>query len=64
MTTRRQLLTTGVALSALAAWPQVRAQAWPARPLRLIVPFIPGSAPDVIARGLSERLTASLSGRS
>ena len=60
MATRRQILSTGAALTALAAWPQARAQAWPARPIKLIVPFIPGSAPDVIARGLSERLTASL----
>lgn len=38
-----------------------QAQAWPsARPIRLIVPYIPGSAPDVIARQLAERLTQAL----
>jgi tripartite-type tricarboxylate transporter receptor subunit TctC len=60
MATRRQLLATGAALTTLAAWPQLRAQAWPSRPLKLIVPFIPGSAPDVLARGLGERLSAGL----
>jgi tripartite-type tricarboxylate transporter receptor subunit TctC len=40
----------------VAATP-VRAQgAWPTRPVRLLVPFIPGSAPDVIARQIAERI--------
>ena len=60
MATRRLLLATGAALTTLAAWPRLRAQAWPSRPLKLIVPFIPGSAPDVLARGLGERLSAGL----
>lgn len=37
-----------------------RAQAWPAKPIRFIVPYIPGSAPDVIARQLAERLGPAL----
>jgi tripartite-type tricarboxylate transporter receptor subunit TctC len=49
---RRHLL----ALPALLATP-ASAQS---RPIRLIVPFIAGSAPDVIARQLSERLPAAL----
>lgn len=60
MATRRHILSTGAALAALAAWPSARSQAWPTKPLRLIVPFIPGSAPDVLARGLSERLASGL----
>ena len=60
MATRRQLLASGAALTTLAAWPPLRAPAWPSRPLKLIVPFIPGSAPDVLARGLGERLSAGL----
>ncbi|MBU8542207.1 MULTISPECIES: tripartite tricarboxylate transporter substrate binding protein [Roseomonadaceae] len=55
---RRLLLAVGAGL--LAA-PALRAQpAWPARTVRLLVPFIPGSAPDVIARQLAERIGASL----
>lgn len=54
---RRDVVLAGAAL--LAA-PSVHAQAWPARPVRFLVPFIPGSAPDVIARQLAERMAAPL----
>src|SRR6266496_542172 len=36
------------------------AQSWPAKPLRLIVPFTPGSGTDIMARTVSEKLTAQL----
>ena len=36
------------------------AQQWPARPVRIIVPFPPGQAVDIVARMLSEKLSASL----
>jgi tripartite-type tricarboxylate transporter receptor subunit TctC len=48
-----------IALAAAAPLP-VFAQAYPSRPVRLLVPFIPGSAPDVIARSLAERLSSAL----
>lgn len=55
---RRQLL---ISAAALATAPAItHAQAWPAKQIRFIVPYIPGSAPDVIARTLAERLTAAL----
>ena len=57
---RRTILLGGLAGATLGATPLAQAQAWPARPIKLLVPFIPGSAPDVIARGLGERLTAGL----
>ncbi|MGG5820419.1 Bug family tripartite tricarboxylate transporter substrate binding protein [Falsiroseomonas sp. HW251] len=47
-------------LAALALPLPAFAQSWPTRPVRLIVPFIPGSAPDVIARQLAERLSPAL----
>lgn len=51
-------LTAVFALGAVhaVAW----AQPWPAKPLRVIVPFTPGSATDIMARTVSERLSTQL----
>ncbi len=59
---RRDFIASGAALLGATVVPgaQAQAQAWPNRPIKFIVPFIPGSAPDVMARGLSERLTQVL----
>jgi hypothetical protein len=46
---------------ALALAPAASAQdQWPAKPIRMIVPFPPGSSPDLIARMLTDRLGAAL----
>jgi tripartite-type tricarboxylate transporter receptor subunit TctC len=51
----------GVALAALALAGGAAAQEkWPTRPIRLIVPFPPGSSPDLVARMLNDRLGAAL----
>ena len=49
-----------VAAAVLAASPPVPAQQYPAKPVRLIVPFAPGGGNDVIGRFMAQRLTAAL----
>lgn len=36
------------------------AQSWPNRPLRLVVPYVPGGATDLVSRIVGEQLTARL----
>lgn len=52
--TRRQL--GGLALGAgfVAVSPSASAQAWPARPVTLVVPWPAGGAPDVLARSVAQ----------
>jgi tripartite-type tricarboxylate transporter receptor subunit TctC len=51
-----KLLTTMLALT-LAGVPQVHAQPFPSKPVRYIVPFPAGGAPDIVGRLVSDRLT-------
>ena len=51
---------TAAALASFGVAPAVRAQAYPARPVTVIVPFAAGGPTDVLARILTQRMSQSL----
>jgi tripartite-type tricarboxylate transporter receptor subunit TctC len=58
---RRFLLTTFLAVMALAPLASQAQDAWPAKqPIKIIVPFAAGGTSDVLARVLAERLSVAL----
>ena len=57
---RRFLSIAGATITGLAASSLVSAQAYPARAVRVIVPFAPGGATDIIARLILQELSKQL----
>ena len=58
---RRQILSTTAAATALLALPLAAlAQGYPAKSVKVIVPFAPGGTTDIIARIMGEKITPAL----
>ena len=56
----RRTVITASALALMAATPAAWAQAYPNKPVRLVVPFAPGGTTDIVARVVSEKINLAL----
>ena len=57
----KSIFTAFICALALAAFPgAVAAQAWPQKPIRIIVPSPPGDGSDLMARAIAQKLAESL----
>ena len=60
MSTRRHFLNLSLLGAAALAVPYAQAQSYPSKPIRIVVPFGPGGATDVVARTVADKLSARL----
>ena len=57
---RRRLIQAAATLCTVAAIGAAHAQAWPAKPIKIVVGFAPGGTTDVMARVMAQSLSESL----
>lgn len=55
--TRRRVCLSGIAGTLSLATSGAMAQAYPSKPLRLVIPFTPGGSTDVLGRSIGQRLS-------
>jgi tripartite-type tricarboxylate transporter receptor subunit TctC len=60
MKLRRVIVAALAASTVLVALPVLAAEAWPAKPIRLVVPFSPGAGTDTVARFVAHKLGEAL----
>jgi tripartite-type tricarboxylate transporter receptor subunit TctC len=57
---RRLFVALAALLGSAVLSPNAMAQAWPTKPIRIIVPYPPGGSSDIIARAISKPLSEAL----
>jgi tripartite-type tricarboxylate transporter receptor subunit TctC len=57
---RDSMAALAALFAAVLVAPAAQAQAWPSKPIHIIVPYPPGGSSDIIARAISKPLSEAL----
>jgi tripartite-type tricarboxylate transporter receptor subunit TctC len=60
LVSRRATFSIALGAASVCASPLLRAQSWPSKPVRFIVPFAPGGTSEIVARSVANELTKQL----